>query len=93
MFPSISIFKGSADSSVIDKHAKEVESKGGKIKQRYDSEIMKVCAVAELAGFHVPQRTLWSNCNELVRVNTRQANLFPSYHVALSSPPSAPYPY
>ncbi|CAO1613817.1 unnamed protein product [Jaminaea pallidilutea] len=39
--PYIVIFKGSADSSVIDKHAKEVESKGGKIKQRYDSEIMK----------------------------------------------------
>ncbi|PWN23895.1 hypothetical protein BCV69DRAFT_279804 [Microstroma glucosiphilum] len=39
--PYIVIFKQSASSGDIDSHIKEVESQGGKIKQRFDSEIMK----------------------------------------------------
>lgn len=35
------IFKQSASSADIDSHIKDVESQGGKVKQRFDSEIMK----------------------------------------------------
>ncbi|CAO1625789.1 unnamed protein product [Parajaminaea phylloscopi] len=39
--PYIVIFKKDAPASKIDEHIKDVESKGGKIKQRFDSEIMR----------------------------------------------------
>ncbi|PWN30562.1 hypothetical protein BDZ90DRAFT_257640 [Jaminaea rosea] len=39
--PYVVIFKNSTPSSVIDEETKKVESQGGKIKQRFDSEIMK----------------------------------------------------
>ncbi|CAO1629198.1 unnamed protein product [Sympodiomycopsis kandeliae] len=39
--PYIVIFKQNASADTIQSHIAEVESKGGKVKQRFDSEIMK----------------------------------------------------
>lgn len=39
--PPHSIFKDSADQSTIDSYISQVQSKGGKLKQRFDSDIMK----------------------------------------------------
>lgn len=41
MKPYIVIFKDNCPSSKIDEHISDVEAKGGKVKQRFDSEIMK----------------------------------------------------
>lgn len=68
----ISIFKQDAPKSTIDEHIKDIESKGGKIKQRYDSEIMRVSGARVAAPmsngpWSVSQSTKRLNCNRDTR--------------------------